>query len=92
MKDANASFSAEDDTVARTNVDPKTAKAKLQKRCEKAEKDLAKAKEGLTKEKSAKRKLYSSLVKLANELKRTRAETEACCIVCPRLRNPRNRD
>ena len=70
------SFSTEDDTVACTNVDPKTAKAKLQKRCEKAEKDLAKAKEGLTKEKSAKRKLYSSLVKLANELKRTRSDTE----------------
>jgi len=78
MKDGSgASTTADADTVAHTNVDPKTARAKLQKRCDKAEKDLAKAKEGLTKEKSAKRKLYSSLVKLAKELKRTRSETES---------------
>jgi hypothetical protein len=38
------------------------------------EKELAKAKEQVAQEKAAKRKLYSSLVKLANELKKTRSE------------------
>lgn len=38
------------------------------------ENELAKAKEQVAQEKAAKRKLYSSLVKLANELKKTRSE------------------
>lgn len=38
------------------------------------EKELVKAKEQVAQEKAAKRKLYSSLVKLANELKKTRSE------------------
>lgn len=38
------------------------------------EKELAKAKEQVAQEKAAKRKLYSSLVKLANELKKTRSD------------------
>ena len=75
-----AGADADAETVTVSNVDPANRKAPKRKetvKLEQTETQLKKAKEGLAREKSAKRKLYSSLVKLANELKRTRAETES---------------
>jgi hypothetical protein len=75
-----AGADADAETVTVSNVDPANRKAPKHKetvKLEQTETQLKKAKEGLAREKSAKRKLYSSLVKLASELKRTRAETES---------------
>jgi len=75
-----AGADADAETVTVSNVDPANRKAPKRKetvKLEQTETQLKKAKEGLAREKSAKRKLYSSLVKLASELKRTRAETES---------------
>jgi hypothetical protein len=76
----------DDETVERTNTTTQKSAQKLKnptatvvtvgtdERLEMAEKELADARDQLVTEKAAKRKLYSSLVKLANELKKTRSD------------------
>lgn len=54
----------------------KMSREKLIKYLNKAEKDLQSAKENTKVEKEAKKKLYGSLVKLAQELKKTKQENE----------------
>jgi len=71
----------DDDTVQQGNLTPThKSENKLNTPGDPAEllamteKELTKAKEQVAQEKAAKRKLYSSLVKLANELKKTRSD------------------
>jgi len=67
------------DTVVATNVDVKKleeSKKKLKAKLKKAEDELVKVRASLSNEKAAKRKLYSSLVKIAQELNRTKIESE----------------
>jgi hypothetical protein len=76
----------DDETVEHTNTTTQKPSKKLKKptstvvasgseeRLEMAERELAEAREQIVTEKAAKRKLYSSLVKLANELKKTRSD------------------
>lgn len=71
----------DDETVERTNTTPTKSKTSTttetigpEEQLAMTEQELALAREQLITEKAAKRKLYSSLVKLANELKKTRSD------------------
>jgi hypothetical protein len=72
----------DDETVEHTNTTTQKVKKpadavdtiSVEERLEMTEKELAAAQEQIVTEKAAKRKLYSSLVKLANELKKTRSD------------------
>lgn len=74
----------DDDTVQQGNLTPTRSSSSVKKSAASpgdptellamTEKELTQAKEQITQEKAAKRKLYSSLVKLANELKKTRSD------------------
>lgn len=66
---------ADDETLPRSGDPSKKTLTKSKSRSKSLEEQLATAKEQIAQEKAGKRKLFHSLVKLANELRRTRNES-----------------